>query len=286
MGFPSIYTPFISLILIGYLLARFAGLGSGNLQPLIRYLFLPVIIFTSISRGMNIKTIALIAFSGAAVTMGGKYIFSFLSKRTGLKASSEDCFPNVAYFTFPLLAFCFGKSGLGTASCFLIGSYISTQASGLNWKNLVKEPIIFAALAGFGLNYIGYRISFLNDVLNPIYSASFSMILIYLGTVFQPMSSLNFGDGLSATASRLIAGFAIASLIINLLSFGGTIAKTIMICALAPPGSPGGQLGRNSEKVGIIICIILMFVMDQTGWTPWSGGFGGFGGSGGGDIRW
>ena len=252
-------------------------------MPLVRYLFLPVIVFNSLSRGMGLKTIALIAFSGAAVTIGSQYVFSLLSKYTGLKASAEDSFPNVAYFTFPLLAYCFGFTGLGTASCFLVGSYLGSQSSSINWKNLIREPIIFAAIAGIGLTFVGYRLSFLSQVISPIYNASFSMILIYLGTAFHPMGSINFGDGLSATTSRLIAGFAIATIIINLLSFGGSIAKTIMICALAPPGSASGQLGRNSEKAGILICIVLMFVIDQVGWSPWNkmGGWGG-----GYDIRW
>lgn len=245
------------------------------MYPLIRYVFLPVIIFNSISSRIPIKTLTLIILSGAAVTGLSKLVFNKVSRRSSLNLSANASFPNVAYFTFPLIAMVFGSKGFGTASSFLIGSYLAYEgmkASEIDWKQVVKEPIVFATILGIVIATTGYRVPVLGKIISPLYQASFSLILIYLGTTFYPFNKLNFADGFASVAFRMGTGFVVAFAIIKLFSFTGVVAKTIMLCALAPPGTPIGEYnnGENAEKVGIIVCFIFIILMNHFSWTPWN----------------
>ena len=49
MALANTYAPFLSLIVIGYCLAHFVNLSSSSVFPLIRYVFLPVIVYSSLS---------------------------------------------------------------------------------------------------------------------------------------------------------------------------------------------------------------------------------------------
>ncbi|MFK7822697.1 MAG: AEC family transporter [Oligoflexales bacterium] len=275
LGFSNTYVPFISLVGIGYCLARWAHLNPSNMFPLIRYLFLPVIIYNSVSSRIPVKTLTLIVLSGAAVTALSKLVFEKVNSRTSVKVSSDAAFPNVAYFTFPLIAMIFGSKGFGTASSFLIGSFFANEimkSSNIDWRQLIKEPIVIATVLGIVIAITGYKIPVLGKIIRPVYGASFSIILIYLGTLFHPFGSMNFGESLASVLLRMGTGFAAAFVAIKLFSFNGIVSKTIMLCALSPPGAPAGESshGSDSEKLGVIVCFIFIILMNHFRWTPWS----------------
>ncbi|NRA47084.1 MAG: hypothetical protein HRU09_19210 [Oligoflexales bacterium] len=275
MALANTYAPFLSLIVIGYCLAHWVNLSSNNLTPLIRYVFLPVIIYSSVSGRIAVKTLALLILSGASVTAMSKFIFEKVNAKTNVRVSVSASFPNVAYFTFPLLAMVYGSKGFATASSFLLGSILAFEGmngSSIDWKKFVKEPIIFAAILGIVVAFTGYKVPVLGKVISPIYKASFSVILIYLGTLLHPLNNLNFGEAFASVVLRVASGFAAALLLIKLFAFNGLIAKTIMLCALSPPGTPMGSSSRgdDAEKLGVIVCFIFVILMNHFRWTPWS----------------
>ena len=274
LGLANTYGPFLALIVIGYCLARWAQVNSSNVFPLIRYVFLPVIIYSSVSSRINVKTLTLIVLSGAAVTGISKFIFEKVNSKTNMHVAVDAAFPNVAYFTFPMIAMIFGSKGFGTASSFLLGSFFAYEAmrGSINWKEMIKEPIIIAAILGIIVATTGYRVPVLGKLISPVYKASFSIILIYLGTTFHPFDKLDFGGSFASVVLRMATGFGAALLLIKLFSFNGVVSKTIMLCALSPPGTPVNESthGKDAEKLGVILGLIFIIVMNYQRWTPWS----------------
>jgi hypothetical protein len=108
--------------------------------------------------------------------------------------------------------------------------------------------------------------------------ASYSMILIYLGTYLYPLRGIFGLDHFLTVGTRLLIGFVVALLAIKSLPLTRVMSKALMLAALAPPSTLGQFFGLSSDsesdqfapKLGIIVSFILITVILYTGLKPWT----------------
>lgn len=277
MNLINTYGAFVSFIVIGYCLARFAQVSPSSPFTLIRYLFLPAIIYSSVSRGISPKLLTLIMLSGAGVAFVGEFALEKLGSYLKMNSSSGRGAPNVAYFTLPLLGLCYGSKGMATACYFMMGIYLAQelrQGSRTDFKKYLKEPFLIAFIAALIVSYISYRNpplkKYFQKILLPLASSSYFMIAIYLGTTFHPANRID-KDSFMPVCLKLITGLAVAIAAINVFGFKGLIAKTIVLCALAAPGSSlGGNDSNNVNPIGVLVSTVAVALLYIYKWTPWT----------------
>ncbi|MFK7825161.1 MAG: AEC family transporter [Oligoflexales bacterium] len=273
------YVPFFVPIIIGYLLARFSSLNAVNVFPLVRFLFLPAVVFHSLSSSgrFNFTSFGYIALTGALMVIGGNLLMRGLKKVSKKDINIEGSFPNVAYFTIPFFMVVLNSKGLQTACSFLLGASIAqilVQPNKRYWEKVWREPWIIAAVIGIGVGLANVRIPYLDLVFKPMYAAAAPLMLLYLGAFLHPFKGLKIADLAASLSTRMIIGFAVALLAINLLPISGAMAKSLMLLAIAPAGmmvfGPRNQWNVVSDKVGILVVSILTTAILISGWQPWT----------------
>ena len=182
-------------------------------------------------------------------------------------------------FTLPFLALSFGSRGLGTACAFLVGvalTYTLMQATITGPLQLLKEPWIYAAIIGFLFAASKYSPpGQIIKTLAPLLDASYSIMLLYLGTILHPFGGWNDNDAWATIIVRLVSGFAVALLAIAVMPISAAVATGLMLAALAPPGAVGvsraletNNFSRPAVQLGSIVSLILMIFI-LYGWRPW-----------------
>ena len=267
----NVYGSFTALIVIGYCLAQFASLNSSGLFTVVRYVFIPIILFKSLSQGMPPKTLVIVLLTGIGVAALGPLLMAKLGRYLNT-SSPGNMLPNVAYFTIPMIGICFGAKGLGTASSFLLGVYLVQEgknASQIDIKKIVKEPILIAAILAFVVSYFKWKIPYLDKVMLPLFDASFVVIALYLGCSLQKVDRMNM-ESMKSIGVQLAFGLLVATTVISILGLKGIVAKSIMLCALAPPG--GSAISEDSEEqetLSVLLCLLIMGLITLNGFEPW-----------------
>ena len=271
------FVPFFVPIIIGFLLARFSSLNAVNVFPLVRFIFLPAVVFHTLSGPINFTSFGYIALTGALIVVAGNLLLRGIKKATKQDIDIDGSFPNVAYFTIPFFMVVLGSRGLQPACAFLLGAslaQIAVQPQKKYWEKVWREPWIIAAVLGIGLGLANFKIPYLDIVFDPMHAAAAPVMLLYLGAYLHPFKGFNPADLAASLVTRMLVGFAVALLAINLLPISGTIAKSLMFLAIAPAGmmafGPRNQWNAVSEKVGILVVSLLMAGIIFTGWQPWT----------------
>lgn len=273
----NVLLPFMLPILVGYLLARFSSLNAVNLFPLARFIFLPAVVFHTLSGKINFTSFAYAALIGGLVVIFGNLLMRGIKKLTRNDIDIEGSFPNVAYYTIPFFMVVFNASGLQTACAFLLGaslSHILVQPKERYWKKAWREPWIIAAALGLVLGLTNINIPYFDAVFRPIHAAAAPILLLYIGSYLHPFKGVKVADVFASIFTRLLIGFTTALLAINLLPISGVAAKSLMFLAIAPAGmmvfGPRNQWNTVSDKLSILVLTLLMLGVLVSGWQPWT----------------
>ena len=272
------FVPFFVPILIGFLLARFSSLNAVNIFPLVRFIFLPAVVFHTLSTGrINFTSFAYVALTGALIVVLGNLLMRGLKKVTKKDIDIDGAFPNVAYFTIPFFMVVLNSKGLQTACSFLLGASVAqtlVQPSKRYWEKVWREPWIIAAAIGLAVGLARFKIPYLDLVFKPMHAAAAPLMLLYIGAYLHPFKGLKAADLAASLTTRMVIGFSVALLAINLLPISGSIAKSLIFLAIAPAGmmifGPKNQWNAVSDKVGIIVVSLLTAAILISGWQPWT----------------
>jgi predicted permease len=275
----STLLPFLLPIGIGYCLARWGNVSSATLLSLVSYVFLPAVLYNALAGRLPIDTFSYVLLSGAAVAVAGfmvaKHSHHFL-KATVDPSAGFSC---VACFTIPFVALCLKSQVLGTACAFFVGvalSYSLIRAKKSAPTELIKEPWIYAVIIGLFFAATKFSVpGLVTKSLAPLVNASYTIMLLYLGSIMHPFGRLNNADAWVTVVARLVSGFAIALLAIAILPISTVVAKGLMIAALAPAGAAGvsnnlhrSYTSKSAMQIGFFVSLLLM-VFILFGWSPW-----------------
>ncbi len=273
--------PFLFPIVAGYALARWTGLNAQTLSILVRFVCLPLVLFSSIAGRLSIELFLKLSLTGAVVALLGYLLFTYGNRLLKVPMGPSVSLPNVGYFTIPFLALSMGGSGLGTASAFLIGVLVTTFSiqvvkSG-DFKSIFKEPWVYATVLGIIFILTPYKLSLLYQTIDPAIDASFVVFLLYLGSFLFPFRGYKDAEVYVTVFFRLFCGFTVAAIAINVLSLSSVIAQAVMISALAPPCAMNMVFNANSSeqdqsaaKVGVLVSLVLVCLILFFGWRPWA----------------
>ena len=270
--------PTVAIIAAGYSLARWAGLSTAPLITLLRYVFLPVFLFMMVQARMSFQMFAYVALIGAAVVGVGVLIHRNANRVLKTPLDASVAIPNIACFSIPLFALSWGGKGLGTACALFVGVTITAFFVEKNFAKLLREPWLYAVVAGILVGELGVSVKPLDAVFTPLTGATYPLLLLLLGASLHPFDGIADANAWFTAVLRVAYGFLIALLGVSILSVSPAIAAAAVMASMAPPATKSLSLAgsgkdtpssRGSANVGLLVSLIVFTAFLVTGWKPW-----------------
>jgi predicted permease len=238
--------PVFFLIALGFTFARWKRINLISVTEIIVYLGTPSLVFTSLAgRPLYAGDLAVL-FSGilsiyAAVGLLIQlYFFAFHFHSRGF--ALPVLFMNAGNMGIPLALFAFGQAGMQRATLLFVMCTFLQYSLGIfilqdrgNWKEIFRLPLIYAAVAGLGVNLIQLRIPEpLFQPLTMLGQAVIPFMLVSLGYRLYNVGSLQWGHALGGALLRICGGFAAANLAVMLIGAEGVNRQVLLLYGCLP----------------------------------------------------
>jgi hypothetical protein len=243
----QIITPVFLIIAIGYLFACVRKISLEPIIDILLYLTIPALVISSLVKEPIVTTDLIQISIVAIVVVGGSgglgYLYLRLIGRAGLRGFYMPVmFMNSGNIPFPLALLAFGATGLQVAVLYYIaisllaytlGMYIIKGNSGL--AEIFKLPLIYATALGLAINFMGLDVSGpVITGLDMLGAATIPLMQLSLGYHLHSTKIQNLSLSITASAIRILGGFLIALLMVELLGIEGTTRSVILISSSMP----------------------------------------------------
>ncbi|MFH1642996.1 MAG: AEC family transporter [Nanoarchaeota archaeon] len=238
--------PVFLIVLTGYAIGRRKRINIQILIDLIIYLASPCLIFSSISRSdINLTDFFTITCSAVAIILTLAFFTFFIlklkkSKKVGVYLPLS--IGNTGNLGYPIALFAFGAAGLSRAIVYDMMSSLFIFSLGIyivHRKNDIKEafkiPLIYAVI--FGLMFNLLKIPVPEIIFKPIEiigMITIPLALLILGYKLTEIKVSSMKIALLASLFKIIGGFIMAVIIINLFSITGLVRDVIILQASMP----------------------------------------------------
>jgi predicted permease len=282
MAFSSVIDsllPALFLIAAGYALARLMGLSTAPLSTLLRYLIFPAYLFMTLKTRMSIETFSYVALIGVAIVWVGYLIHRNAHRVFKAQVDASVAIPNIACFAIPLFALSMGGRGIGTACSLYVGVSIASYITGkIQIMKLLREPWLYAVIAGMVFKETLAPIQLLDDILTPLTNATYPLLLIFLGVSIYPVKAISDLNAWVTAVLRVLVGFLVALLGTKILPVSQAVAAAVVLASISPPSTrylsiagsgEDADISQGSINVGLLVSLIVFIFFLVTDWKPW-----------------
>lgn len=250
--------PVLIMFSLGYFskkLRVFNSKDADRFLQLVLNITLPAITFVSLANlAIDAKLLYLILLPIIIVLI--TYIPTiFIIKKLKLPKKRKGTFLigsliiNTGFVSTFIYAF-FGQNSFGYYSLFDLGNslmiyifayyqamkYGNKDQSQIPLKKMLSLPPIWAIIAGLIYNFLPYELNQIHlNVLNYIGTPTMPLIIFSLGIYFHPKIA-NLRLALGVISLRMVLGFILGIIIVNILDLRQPISDIVLICASAPVG--------------------------------------------------
>ena len=250
----------LAIIPFGYFLKQ-KKVVHEKYAPLLRELFvnvaLPATVFVAFSSIELKKEYIYFPLIGLGVVVGFALISFFIANVLKLKKTVRTVFliimPTLAPATvaYPFFMSLYGEQGLVSISLFNVGNilflfsvehFIISKLSnhgakiGRFLKDFLKEPVIWATIAGLLMSYFKIRIQFMHDFFQVVSNATVFIIMMMLGiSLHWKTSSLKYAIPMVLTKTGV--GLLLGYWFTTLFGFTGLDRLSLIIFSLVPPSA-------------------------------------------------
>ena len=263
-------SPIFSIILVGYAIGKLKKVEVQPFIDLIVYIAGPCLIFTSISRStINLTDFTLLAGAALAIIlimMSASFLILKLthSNKTGLYLPLV--FGNTSYLGYPVALFTFGMAGLSRAVVFdminslvifSLGIYIVSHKNEL--LEAFKIPLLYAVIVGLTVNLAHIPVP---DVLfTPLEMTGMITIPLALLVLGYKLTEIRISAAkiaILAALFRICGGFAVALMIIQLLSIEGLVRDIILVQAAMPSAVMSMILAAKYNRDASLVASVVL----------------------------
>ncbi|KAF5432787.1 hypothetical protein C5S39_02805 [Candidatus Methanophagaceae archaeon] len=263
--------PIFSIILVGYIIGKHKKIDVQRFINLIVYIAAPCLIFSSIATSdINLADFASIAVAALAILL---IMVTFACLTLKLTRSDKKglylpmTFGNTSYVGYPVALFAFGVDGLSRAVVFdminsvlifSLGIYIVHHRNEL--QEVFKVPLLYAVVIGLVVNLS--KITIPQVLFLPIEMVGLVTIPLALLVLGYKLTEIKISTAkivLLASGFRILGGFLVALMIVNLLSLDGLVKDIILLQAAMPSAVMSMILAakyqRDASLVASVVCI-------------------------------
>jgi predicted permease len=277
MSIAALLVPDFLLILIGFLLFRFAGWGDifwAGVEKLVYYVLFPALLFYATARttfdygttGKLLQVVLLASLAGIALGWLAKPLFH--AAPMVFESSVQTAFRFNSYIGLAIASRLAGERGTSLMAlilgfcvplCNMAAVHALAHKSGNLFKEMLKNPLLVGTIGGMLFNLLGWHLpDIVGATLSRMANASIAIGLMTVGAGLR-LSGLHEAKGLAAylLAVKLLAlpliGYA-AGLWLGLPPLQLQIA--VMFCSLPTASSAyvlAARMGGNGPFVAFLI---------------------------------
>ncbi len=271
---PALYTvvvPAFFAIFIGFMFGKLWKPDMRTVVDVALYIGVPALVFTSLlEKQIDLLDAARVWGAALAVQIGcglaAFLVFTALrQKHSGLYVPISIM--NTVNLPFPILYLAFGAAALVPATLYYIpnvilafsaGIYIMSGGNRAALKEVLRQPVIYAAALGLALS-IG-KVAVPDLVLHSldlVAQVTVPLVLIVLGYNLSKVRITSFPTTLLASVLRMGIGLGIGLLMANVLGLTG-LTRTVVILVSAMPAAANSSIlaakyDNEAEQVSSVV---------------------------------
>jgi predicted permease len=249
----SVILPVFLVASSGYAVRRFVPLDTKTLSALNLYIFIPSLVFASLSeRVLPWAVFGRIAGASVLMVVAMMVVLEALARRRKLEGEDHSAFlmtmfPNLGNFSLPVCKFAFGDEGLAMALVVMVcgsflqnslGLYFAQRAfssAGTSFRRVLKFPMIYAFLLALVFQRYGYRLPVAADRAVKITAdAAIPVQLMILGIQLAATRLDTSANVFLASAVRLGLGPIFAAILAIAVGLDNITAKAFIMQMSAP----------------------------------------------------
>jgi hypothetical protein len=268
------YRVFI-FILLGYLLGRFLRVDiqrqvHGTINLGLYVLFPVFILVTMWSEPLDPAYLSQVWLLAAGVLLGGAalaWLFARMYAVSFRDHSLPIIFVNSAYLGIPVNTYLLGPAAtkyaiifdlVPTVCMFTLG--VALVAKGHKLKEMLKMPLVYAALMGMLLSAKGVQVPLpVLKITSLIKAVTIPLILIIVGYELKPFKAILLKKVLMASFLRMAGGALIAFALIHWLGLEGIPAMVCLVSASMPSAVNSYVLAKkyqaNAEFASAVVAM-------------------------------
>ncbi|MCK5237383.1 MAG: AEC family transporter [Deltaproteobacteria bacterium] len=240
--------PVFFVIAVGYGFAAFKKIELTPVLDLLLYITIPALVIASLAKQPiqvdDLIKISIAAFAVILVTGILAWLFLRVTGRKELRGFyMPTMFLNGGNLPFPLGLLAFGAAGLQAAVLYYIAVSIVVYTVGIyilkggvgGLKEIFKLPLIYATVIGLSINLSGMNFEGpLLTGIDMIGVATIPLMQISLGYYLFSIKLRNIGITTAGVAIRMLGGFLVALLMVELLNIEGVTRKMVLLSSSMP----------------------------------------------------
>lgn len=275
----SAIVPVFLVVAATYGLRRFVPLHTKTLSSLNIYLLIPALIFASLStREIQWGVFGRIA-AGSVLMLGGMTVLLALVARLRRIDHAErgaflmSMFPNLGNFGLPVCLFAFGQEGLAIAIVVMVcGSFLQNSVGvyfaqrthhgmGAAFRRVFQFPMIYAFVLALMCQRWGVQLpAAVNRAVALTADAAIPIQLVILGVQLAETRLDTSTNVFLASAIRLVAGPALATLVAFVVGIEGIAGGTFIVGMSAP-------VAVGMAAYGVQFDVAPRFLASVVSWT-------------------
>ena len=262
---PALYeviTPAFFAIAVGFFIGK---VFKPNLRPvvdLVLYVGVPSLVFTSLIEKEIVFAEAAKVWTAALAVMLGSGLVAWLvfkalrQRHSGLYVSIVVM--NTVNLPFPILYLAYGAAALVPATLFYVpnvilmfslGIYIMSGGRKESFREVLRQPVIWAALAGLTLNFLHVDVpAIITTSLGLLSQMTIPIVLIVLGYNLSRVKLTSLPTTVLASFLRMGVGLGIGILMAWALGLTGLDRSVVILVSAMPAAAIASILAARYEN--------------------------------------
>jgi len=252
----EIVLPTFFAIFLGYLVGKFTRINVTPVVDITLYIGVPALVLVSLLNKEIVLTDAAKMWASSLIIMLGCLVIAWLvfklirQKHSGLYISISMM--NTVNIPFPVIYLAYGVEGLVGATLFYIPNVVLMYTLGIyimagkrwkeNTKEMLRQPVVYAAVLGLLLNFLHVRVpGLIIDSLDFVAMMAIPLVLLVLGHGLSRVRIESFPTTILACFLRMGVGLAIGLGIVSALNITG-IYRSVVILDSAMPAAAASTI--------------------------------------------
>jgi predicted permease len=245
----DVVLPTFFAIFLGYMVGKFTKINMAPVVDITLYVGVPALVFVTLLNKEIVLVDAAKMWASALVIMFGGMAIAWLvfkiikQKHSGLYIPISMM--NTVNIPFPIIYLAYGVEGLVGATLFYIPNIILMYFLGVyimagkrwkdNMKEVLRQPVVYAAVLGLLLNFLNVRVPQLAvDSLDFIAMMAIPLVLLILGQNLSKVRIASFPTTILASFLRMGVGLAIGLGVVNAFNITGVFRSVVILDSAMP----------------------------------------------------
>ena len=279
----DVVLPAFFAIFIGYLVGKFMKLNMAPVVDLTLYIGVPALVFTSLLGKEIIITEAAKIWAAALTVMLGCGLIAYLvfrvlrQRHSGLYVSVLVM--NTVNLPFPILYLAYGAAAMVPATLFYIpnvfmvfsvGIFIMSGGRKESLREVLKQPVIWAAIIGLALNFLHVSVpKLIVTSLDLVAQMAIPVVLIVLGHNLSKVRLSSLPTTLLASFLRMGVGLGLGLLMAWALGLTGLDRSVVIIVSAMPAAANASILAtKYNNEPELVSSVVFLTTVASLGTIP------------------